>query len=89
MTVYIEMLNECSSVQQQSVYTFSASIVCISRTTSIVALSSLFVTRRGIQTVTTTVVDTAITIGTVITFCEYDINNKFCSYCSFYLKNEC
>lgn len=72
MTVYIEMLNECSSSQQLNVYeyTFGALRVCISRTTSLVTLPSLFVTWKVVQTVTTTVVDTVVPIGPVITICN-------------------
>ena len=53
--------------------TFLAKCVGISRFTSHVTVSSLFVTRRAIQTVTTTVVNTVVTICSIIT---YYINNK-------------
>lgn len=48
-------------------YTLAAVIICISRGTSPVTVSSLFVTWISIKTVTTTVVHTVISIGVVIT----------------------
>ena len=49
-------------------FTFVAQCVGMSRFTSHVTVSSLFVTRRIIQTVTATVVDTVVTIGSILTF---------------------
>lgn len=45
------------------ILTFTTENVVISRFTSFVTVTSLFITWRVIQTVTTTVVDTTITIG--------------------------
>ena len=55
--------------------TFSAERVSKSCFTSPVTLPSLFVTRRVIQTVIATVVDTVIIIGSILTYCNE--NNKF------------
>lgn len=53
-----------------SVFTFAAVIAGISQVTSLVTLPSLFVTWIVVQTVTTTFVDTVISIGTVNTLCN-------------------
>lgn len=48
-------------------FTFATVALCISRVTSPVTMSSPYVLRRVVQTVSTTVVDTAQTIGPVVT----------------------
>lgn len=60
-------------------YTCATGRVCVSRFTSPVTLTSRFVTWRVVQTVTTTVVVTIITIGPFITLCNilylYEVKN--------------
>lgn len=51
-------------------FTFATVIVSISWVTSPVTVTSLFVTRKVVQTVTTTVVDIIVFIGSVFTFCD-------------------
>lgn len=51
-------------------YTLAAEIVCISRVTSFITMTSLFVTCRVVLTVTTTVVDTVISKAANITLCN-------------------
>lgn len=51
-------------------FTFATVRVSISRVTSFVTLTSLFVTCGVVQTVTTTAVDTVIAIGTANTLCN-------------------
>lgn len=50
--------------------TLATVVVGISRVTSPVTVTSLFVTRKVVQTVTTTVVDIIVFIGSVFTFCD-------------------
>lgn len=60
--------NKFTLIKTTQTLTLSAVAVGIPRVTPLVTLPSLFVTQRTIQTVTTAIVDTTITIGTVITF---------------------
>ena len=65
--------------------TIVAQCVCESRFTSSFTVTSLFVTRRLIQTVSATVVDTVRAIGPVLTYYMY-INRK--KYVKFSMKIE-
>lgn len=51
-------------------FTLATVIISISRVTPPVTVTSLFVTWRVVQTLTTTVVDTVIAIGTANTLCN-------------------
>lgn len=51
-------------------YTLAAVIVCISRVASPVTCTSLLATWGVVQTMTTTVVNTVVTIGSAITICN-------------------
>lgn len=52
------------------VYTLAAVSVCISRVTTPVTGTALFITGRAIQTMTVTVVHTVVTKGSAITLCH-------------------
>ena len=57
-------------LQKKKKLTFLAQRIGISRFTTPFAVSSLFVTRRGIQTVTTAIVDAIIAIGAIVANCS-------------------
>lgn len=61
-------------------YTFATIRVGISRVTSSITMTSLFVTWKVVQTMTTTVVHTVISIGPVITFYNIPITHSVTDY---------
>lgn len=63
---YVWVLNVCLKY----VYTLAAVGVCISRVTTSVTGTGLFITGGAIQTMTATVVHTVITKGFPITLCN-------------------
>lgn len=66
------------------IFTFVTVDINISRVTAPVTVSSLFVTWKVIQTVTTTVADTVISKGPVIT--TYNSNSINISYLTYHTK---
>lgn len=61
-------------------HTVTASSVCISRVTSPVTMTSLFITWKVIQTVSTAVADTLITISSVRTLCNKTFGRILCKH---------
>ena len=70
--VYLSVLKIAGN--KEHLHTFVTNCVSISRFTSPFTVTGQFVTMRVIQTVTATVVDTVIAIGSILTYCKGENN---------------